>query len=92
MVQWLRLCASKAEGTGSIPDQGAKVPHAAWHSLKKKRERNLSYVFMRLTCQKDPVVMNSQRNTGNKSSRLEYFNKIKIENMIDFALFIHSLK
>ena len=26
-VQWLRLCASNAGGTGSIPSQGTKVPH-----------------------------------------------------------------
>ena len=56
MIQWLRLCASKAEGMGSIPDQGAKIPHAAWHSLKKERERNLYYVFIRLTCQKDAAA------------------------------------
>ena len=56
MIQWLRLCASKAEGMGSIPDQGAKIPHAALHSLKKERERNLYYVFIRLTCQKDAAA------------------------------------
>ena len=26
MVQWLRLCASTAEGMGSIPGQGTKDP------------------------------------------------------------------
>ena len=28
-VQWLRLCAFTAGGTGSIPGQGTKIPHAA---------------------------------------------------------------
>ena len=28
-VQWLRLCPCNAEGTGSIPGQGTKIPHAA---------------------------------------------------------------
>ena len=31
MVPWLRLCASNAsvaEGMGSIPGQGTKIPHA----------------------------------------------------------------
>ena len=28
MVQWLRLCASTAGGTGSIPGQGTEIPHA----------------------------------------------------------------
>ena len=33
-VQWLGLCASTAGGTGSIPSQGTKVPHAAQCSHK----------------------------------------------------------
>ena len=28
MAYWLKLCASKAGGTGSIPGQGTKIPHA----------------------------------------------------------------
>ena len=35
VVQRLRLCVLKAEGTGSIPGQGSKISHAAMHSLKK---------------------------------------------------------
>ena len=35
-VQWLRLCASNARGTGSIPGWGTKIPHAAWHGQKIK--------------------------------------------------------
>ena len=38
-IQWLRICASIAEGTVSTPGQGIKIPHAAWHSQEKKRER-----------------------------------------------------
>ena len=34
MVQWLRLCASTAGGTGSIPSQGTKIPHAMQWDLK----------------------------------------------------------
>ena len=34
-VQWLRLCASTAEGAGLIPGQGSKILHAAWHGQKK---------------------------------------------------------
>ena len=37
-VQWLRLCASTAGGTGLIPGQGSKILHASWCS-QKKRER-----------------------------------------------------
>jgi len=27
VVQWVRLCKSTAEGMGSIPGQGTKIPH-----------------------------------------------------------------
>ena len=37
-VQWLRLCAPNAGGMGSIPGQGTKIPHVAWHSLKNKKK------------------------------------------------------
>ena len=38
--QWLRLCASNAGGTDSIPGQGTRIPHTMCHGLKrKKRER-----------------------------------------------------
>ena len=36
------LPQSSAEGVGSIPGQGTKIPHGAWHSQKKKeREKSL---------------------------------------------------
>ena len=37
-VQWLRLCASNAEGAGLIPGQGTKIPHAVQHCQKKKKK------------------------------------------------------
>ena len=36
VVQWLKLQASNAEGTGSIPGRGTKIPHATWHGQKIK--------------------------------------------------------
>ena len=36
-VQWLRLWASTAGGTGSIPGWGTKIPHATWPKKKKRR-------------------------------------------------------
>ena len=36
VVQWLRLQASTAGGTGSIPGQGTKITHAAGCDQKKK--------------------------------------------------------
>ena len=37
VVQWLGLLAFTAEGTGSIPGQGTKIPQDAWHGQKKKK-------------------------------------------------------
>ena len=36
-VQWLRLQASNARGTGSIPDWGTKIPHGPWHGTPQKK-------------------------------------------------------
>ena len=38
-VHWLRLCASNARGTSSVPDRGNKIPHAAQPSQKIKKKR-----------------------------------------------------
>ena len=35
VLQWLRLCVSTAGGTGFIPVQGTKVPHAMWRDQKR---------------------------------------------------------
>ena len=37
-VRWLRLCASTAGGTGSIPGRGTKIPHAAWCGQTNKNK------------------------------------------------------
>ena len=39
LIQWLILYASKAGGTGSIPDQGTKIPHATWDGREVKKEK-----------------------------------------------------
>ena len=38
VVQWLRVCTSIVEGTGLIPGEGTKIPHAAGHCQKKKKK------------------------------------------------------
>ena len=38
VVQWLRLQASTAGGTGSIPGQGTNISHAMWCDQKKKKK------------------------------------------------------
>ena len=35
-VQWLGLCAFTAEGPGSDPGWGTKIPQASQHGQKKK--------------------------------------------------------
>ena len=43
-VQWLRLCASNAEGTGSIPDQGTKIPHFGCKVQPKKKKIQIQII------------------------------------------------
>ena len=38
-VQWLRLHASTAGGTSSIPGRGTKIPHAASHGQKNNKNK-----------------------------------------------------
>ena len=53
-VQQLRVCISIAGGTGSIPDQGTKIPHAAQSSPEKnnnnKKTNKLRYQFVSTFC------------------------------------------
>ena len=39
-VQWLGLRAFTAEGPGSIPGRGTKIPQAAWCGKKQKANNN----------------------------------------------------
>ena len=41
--QWLRLHSLYARGMGSIPGQGTKILHAAWHGAPKK------FIFQKLS-------------------------------------------
>ena len=45
VVQWLRFCAFRAGGTGSIPGRRTKSPHAMWQ--KKIRELHLESVSIK---------------------------------------------
>ena len=40
MVQWLGLSAFTAEGPGSIPGPGTKIPQAAWRGQEKTQKTN----------------------------------------------------
>ena len=42
-MQWLRLCASTAGGTCSIPGQGSKIPDATQHSPQNKTKLQNRY-------------------------------------------------
>ena len=38
-VQWLGRCTFTAEGPGSIPGRGTKIPQALWRGQKKKDKK-----------------------------------------------------
>ena len=42
MVQWLRLCAAKAGGTGLIPGGGTKIPHERVKNRTEKKKKKTS--------------------------------------------------
>ena len=48
MVQWLGLCALTAEGPGSIPGWGTKIPQAAWCGKKKNKNKNNKNIYSSL--------------------------------------------
>ena len=43
VVQWLELQALTAEGLGSIPGRGTKIPQAVWHGQKKKKKNSWKF-------------------------------------------------
>ena len=43
MVQCIGLCTSTSGGTGSIPGQGTKIPHAVQCSKKKKKKKSIGF-------------------------------------------------
>ena len=43
-VQLLRLCTSSGGGTGSIPGQGTKILHAAWHGQEMRKLNTFPHV------------------------------------------------
>ena len=46
VAQWLRLCASNAGGTGLIPGQGNKIPHAMWCIQKEIEKKKKFPLFL----------------------------------------------
>ena len=45
MVQWLRLCAFTAEGTGSVPSGGIKIQQEVQHSKIKKKGGRKTFIL-----------------------------------------------
>ena len=39
VVQWLRLCASNAGDTGSIPGDETKIPRVVWNGPPKQMDQ-----------------------------------------------------
>ena len=61
-VQWLGLHAFTAEGLGSIPGQGTKIPQAARRDEKKKE--NFSMIFPSSRTYSEPRITISNVNSG----------------------------
>ena len=51
-VQWLRFRTFTARGTGSIPGQGTKIPHAVRCSQKLKKTKNKKTYLL---CTQNPM-------------------------------------
>ena len=71
MVQWVRLHASTAGGTGSIPGQETKIPHASQTKNKKtcsqlneKARQVKSPNYMQLEREKKKVVKENNQKTA----------------------------
>ena len=45
VVQWLRLHASNAGGTGSIPSWGTKIPHVMRPKDKERKKKEIPRVL-----------------------------------------------
>ena len=61
-VQWLRLLASNAGGAGSIPGQGTKIPHVAWHGQKLKiKKKKKEEEETRLNCLKKKLKIKKKK-------------------------------
>jgi len=45
VVQWLRLCAPNAGGTGSVLGQGTKISHAEGLGQKQTNKQDMSYSY-----------------------------------------------
>ena len=69
-VQWLRLHASTAEGMGSIPGQGTKIPHATWcRHKKKKKNKKPPPKFQKHEVQRASGLVNTWRQGENGALR-----------------------
>ena len=55
MVQWLRLRASNAGGTGSIPGWGTNIPHAVQTKTKKQKNKKEKTKKPKTTTTKTPL-------------------------------------
>ena len=69
VVQWVRLCAPTAGGTGSVPGGGTKIPHVTQLGQKKKRiSKEIKITFKWHLCQIHTKILMKNRKAacGNK--------------------------
>ena len=62
--------SSKAEGTGSIPDQGAEIPRASW---PKKPNKNRSNIVMNKDFKKQSILKKKKNFKKFKGKDIPFF-------------------
>ena len=73
-VLCLGLCASTDKGVGSIPGQGAKIPHAGHRSQTEKKEKGIVIAMPVTTCSactcQEPATFSLTRSGGTQVAYL----------------------
>ena len=72
MVQWLRVCTSRAGGMGSILGQETKIPHAMWQKKKNKNKPKVSEKDSNWLSSGHILLANGPENTAHELVQLEF--------------------
>ena len=87
VVQWLGLYASTAEGMGSIPGWGTKIPHAA--GPKGKKQTNKPWYIQTMECYSKEMSYQAMKRYGGNFNAYHYVNEANLKRLhtISFQLY-----